>query len=126
MACFYNPLDETLAKVRDALVDWVKWEMHGEKSNPIPIDIERGAMHSMSCVNIFCVLYNINKAAQIHLLHGDRAALNATLLSRMCYEVLQTYVDVHEASCLESIQKARSSLMKQATGRSWRHENHRD
>ncbi len=109
-------LDETLAKVRDALVDWVKWEMHGEKSNPIPIDVERGAMHSMSCVNIFCVLYNINKAAQIHLLHGDRAALNATLLSRMCYEVLQTYVDVHEASCLESIQKARSSLMKQATG----------
>lgn len=109
-------LDETLAKVRDALVDWVKREMHGEESNPIPIEFERGAMHSMSCVNIFCVLYNINKAAQIHLLRGDRAALNATLLSRMCYEVLQTYVDVHEASCLASIQKARSSLMKHASG----------
>lgn len=109
-------LDETLGTVHHALVAWVKQEIDGERTNLEPVDVERGAMHSMSCVNLFCVLYNIDRAAQDHILHGERAAFNATSLSQMCYEVLKTYVNIYERACLEAIQNARLHLMQDSKG----------
>ena len=109
-------LDETLGTVHHALFAWVKQEIDGERTNLEPVDVERGAMHSVSCVNLFCVLYNIDRAAQDHILHGERAAFNATSLSRMCYEVLKTYVNIYERACLEAIQNARLHLMQESKG----------
>lgn len=106
-------LEETLLTTQREFVDWVQQEIMKEKISLHPLDTSRGVMYSASCSALFCVLFNVNKSAQEHILQGDRASFNVGLLSRMCFEMLQTYVNAYEQACLSMIQEARNQLMQQ-------------
>jgi len=113
---FQPALDETLAMARSKLTKWLRAELTVESAEPVPLDPALGVMHSASCANLFCILYNINESAKDRMLNGNRAVLNATALGRVSYQMLTTYVDKHEQSCLKAIKYARSVLMQRARG----------
>jgi hypothetical protein len=109
---FQPALDEMLISVQKTLSAWMQNALAAEKSSPKPIDSAHGTMHSASCVQLFCVLRNIDCASKAHMLSGDRAVLNVTNLGRMCYEALKTYVETHERACLKTIKGSRSLLFQ--------------
>lgn len=109
-------LEETLLTTQREFVDWLQQEIVKEETSLQPLDAARGVMYSASCSAIFCVLFNINKSAQEHILQRDRASFNVGLLSRMCFEMLQTYVNAHEQACLSIIQQARNQLTNEGRG----------
>jgi len=113
---FQPALDETLAMARSKLTKWLRAELASESAELVPLDPALGVMHSASCANLFCILYNIDESAKEYMLKGNRAVLNATALGRMSYQMLTTYVNRHEQSCLKAIKHARSVLMQRARG----------